>query len=66
MHETDNFELVALPPRSYLLAFLCVVAALILWPSGLPLFRSGQLMSVLTAAAAMTFCAATLYIVRHA
>jgi hypothetical protein len=66
MHETANFELVALLPLLYLLAFFYVIAALILWPYGLPLLRDGELAGVLTAAAAMTFCAAILYIVRQA
>jgi hypothetical protein len=66
MHENDNFELTALLPLFYLLGLLYLIAALILWPFGLPLFRRGELPSVLSAVAAMTFCIAMLYIIRQA
>lgn len=66
MHESDNFEITALVPLVYLIGFLYLIAALILWPFGLPVFRQGQFMSVLSAAAAITFCVATMCIVRQA
>jgi hypothetical protein len=66
MREIDNFDIAALLPLAYLLGLLYIIAALILWPFGLPLFRHGQLSGVMSAGAAITFCLATLYIVRQA
>jgi hypothetical protein len=65
VHEDDNFELMALLPLLYLLVLLYCVAAAILLPFGLPLFRDGEMSSVLCAAGAIAVCVAALYLVRQ-
>lgn len=66
MQERDDFDVAVLLPLLYLLGALYIVAAIVLWPFGLPVLRHGQFFGVLGASAAITFCVATLCIVRQA